>query len=278
MESNDTLNLSALPFYQWDSVIAAQPQEAKFAGVAMMDSVFSQEVPSDSLLRTSLFTGHSLKRVDSNLIPRHDTTMPSWLFVLLLALTALLTLYYRSHKLRLSDLLASLTSSRTMDRTLRNNNLLRTALLIPAALLMTACVALPVHQTAMAHTGVGGYLLLWAGLSAAYLLRNGVVRLLGSIFDNTAAIEIYLTSNYLYHLTLATLLLPLLFPYLYLPWGHDTLFYILAGIVVVELVMRLFRGLQLFLTQSKSAHLFLFYYLCIVELVPILVLAKWLIE
>ena len=64
----------------------------------------------------------------------------------------------------------------------------------------------------------------------------------------------------------------------YLPWGNGVVLDILAGLIVVEFIVRLFRGMKLFLTQSSNAHFYLFYYLCIVEFIPILVLIKQIIN
>ena len=49
---------------------------------------------------------------------------------------------------------------------------------------------------------------------------------------------------------------------------------ILAGILGLLFVVRLIRGLQLILTFSKTPKFYLFYYLCILEIVPIIIIIK----
>lgn len=280
MNTPDTLSLSPTAFYQWDSIPYPIEEHTPDPGVAT-DSCYSlymvQGEAVDTLVRPSMFTGHGLDQIHGGMTIRTFLGLESWIFVLLVVLTALLTLYYRQHKLHIADMLQSLFDSRAMDRMLRNNNLTRTIQLIPIGLLVVAGIALPVHLVAMRHTGIMGYLLLWAAVAAAYLLRNGIIRLLGAIFDDHA-VDSYITSNYLYHLALATLVLPLAFLYCYMPYGHDAIGYGLLGVTLLEFLLRLFRGMKLFLTQSTASHFYLFYYLCSVELVPILVLIKWLIE
>ena len=165
-----------------------------------------------------------------------------------------------------------------MERTLRNNKFNSRSRFLPMGLLMLAGLMLIVHQMALAKTGIGGYLLLVAITAVLYLLRNALLRLLAVVFDNNSAIDSYITSNYFYHLALATLLLPLLFLINYLPAGKEVALYVLEAVVAVELIMRLLRGVKLFLTQSSGPYIYLFYYLCIVEMTPILVLIKWIIE
>lgn len=276
MPLHDTLNA----FYQWDSLPYPVETPAPDPGMAT-DSAFGLyivpqvDAVHDTLVRTSLFEGHGLRLRNTGLLERVADGSPVWVFVLLVLLVALATLYFRMHKLRLRDVLASLVDVRAMDRMLRNTNMARTVALLPAGLLMLAGLALPVHQMALAATGIGGYLLLLAALTAFYLLRNGVMRLLATAFDDRQAVGLYITSNYLFHLTLAILMLPLLFLQAYLPVGADAVRWVMAGLAAIEFVVRLVRGMNVFLTNSSCSHLYLFYYLCTVEIVPILVLVKW---
>ena len=284
MTTPDTLDLNTQPFYQWDGTPYVVETDVSDMGVAVGDTTFSPFfvpdscVVHDTVVRPSLFKEHALAAQHDGLVTRSEMSTPVWVFGLLLALVALLTFYYRTCKLRLKDIGTVLVDSRAMDRTLRNNNLNNRFRFLPMGLLMLACVMLPVHQMALAKTGFGGYVLLVAAVATLYLLRNGLLRLLAIIFDNGTAVDSYITSNYFYHLALATLTLPLLLPLAYMPFGKNVLLYLLAGVLAVELAMRLFRGLKLFLTQSSGPYIYLFYYLCIVEVTPILVLIKWIIE
>ena len=267
-------------FYQWDSVPYSAGVQVPDMGMAA-DSTYSlyyvpdMSVVHDTMTRVSLFVGHALSTQHAGLIERGAAGVPVWVFVVMLALVSLTTLYFRQRKLRLRDLLVSLFDIRLMDRMLRNSNMVRTVALVPAGLLVTACLAVPVHQLAMNKTGIIGYLLLTAALMALYLVRNGIVKLLATVFDDQHAVSMYITSNYLYHLVLTILILPLLFLQTYLPHGGEVVLWIMAGIVVLEFLIRVIRGMNIILTYSSCSHFYLFYYLCTVEIVPILVLVKW---
>lgn len=280
----DTIDFSAYPFYQWDSLLASQQEEATpDAGVAVADTFSLYFLPADTVavdtvVRPSLFKGHTFSAQHDTLLMRADTTASMWVFGVLVALFALTTLYFHTSKLRFGSLIPLLFDSRAMDRTLRNNNLNSRIRFVPMGVLMLACLMLAVHQTALVKTSIGGYLLLVVAVTALYLLRNGLLRLLALVFDNRAAIDVYITSNYLYHLTLASLILPLLFLLTYLPFGQNVTLAVLEVVVALELIIRLFRGMKLFLTQSSGPYVYLFYYLCIVEVTPVLVIIKWLIE
>lgn len=280
MTTADTLDLAQTPFYLWDSL----PHDSATAATAGVDSCYTEflvptaDTAHDTVERPSLFAGHSLVPQGRVLAPRTDTATPPWVFPVLLALVAVVTLFYRLRKLRLHDLLTALVDSHAMDRLQRNNSLLHTSQLVPMGLLMLGSLALPVHQMAMAKTGFIGYVLLTATLAAAYLLRNGLMRLLGNVFENEGPVGTYITSNYLYHFVLASVILPVLFLLLYLPYGTTALLYVLGGLLALEILARLIRGLQLFLTHSSGPRFYLFYYLCLVEIAPFLVLINWITE
>lgn len=274
MTTADSLITDTLPFYLWNNAVNPVETEETYAGVAMIDSVFNTH-PADTLRQhPSMFRQHTLTVEHDYLQPRPTTGIPAWTFVILTLLTALLCLYYRLRKLHVGDVLASTVNSRAMDRMLRGHNLTHTFQLMPMGLLMLAALAIPLHSLTL--SGFSNYLLLVAILTAAYLVRNALMRLLGTIFDNSTAVSLYITSNYLYHLVLASLLTPLLFLYFYLPEAQDTMLYILCALVIIEFIMRAFRGMKLFLTQSSGSTFYLFYYLCTVEIVPILALIKYL--
>ncbi|MBR4774030.1 MAG: DUF4271 domain-containing protein [Bacteroidales bacterium] len=277
MTTPDTLNLTTLPFYQWDTFVPVLEEADMGVYQSMMDSIFREGDSAVQQQRPSLFREHTLVPHDTHLLVRPDKSSPSWTFVLLVFLAGLLCLYYRVHKITIGHLLHSIVDSRAMDRMLRGNNMTRTVQMVPMGLLLIASLALPVAYFTD-RLPFASYLTLSAVAMLAYLLRNLLLRILGTIFDDNAAVTTYITNNYLYHLVLASVTIPLLFLFFYLPWSNEVVLDILAGLIGLEFVMRLFRGMKLFLTQSSNAHFYLFYYLCIVEIVPILVLIKQIID
>ena len=277
MTTSDTLDLTTLPFYQWDTFVTVVEEADMGVYQSMMDSIFREGDSITQPQRPSLFREHTLVPHDSNLLVRPGKSSPSWTFILLVILAGLLCLYYRVHKITVGHLLHSVVDSRAMDRMLRGNNMTRTVQMFPMGLLLIASLALPVAYFTDRLPFVS-YLTLSAVVMLAYLLRNLLLRFFGTIFDDSAAVNAYITSNYLYHLVLASVTIPLLFLFFYLPWSNEVVLDILAGLIALEFIMRLFRGLKLFLTQSSNAHFYLFYYLCIVEIVPILVLIKQIID
>lgn len=271
---SDTLDLTTLPFWQWSP--GEDPSAEIDTGIPF-DSIHRPQEKKDTVIHTSLFKGHSLQAQNGKVIERPDNNEPAWIFTSLLLLTGLICLYFHLRKIKLTTLLKALVDRRAMDRLVRDCNLNRAMMMLPMGLLMVAAISLPIHRMALEKTNFWGYLLLAIGLGLLYLLRNAILRLLGNSFENRQGVALYITNNYLFHLTEALVVTALLFPFFYLPGAQTTLFSIIAGFVLIAFTVRLIRGMKVFLTLPNSSSFYLFYYLCIVEMVPILALIKWII-
>jgi len=271
---NDTLNLTALPFWQWN--LQENPLTEVDTGIPF-DSIHRPREVKDTVFRKSMFQRHSLQVQHSHVVVRPENHEPAWIFVSLLLLTGLICLYFHLRKIKLFTLLRALIDRRAMDRLARDCNLNRTTLMLPMGLLLVAAISLPIHRMALPQTSLWGYLLLAAGLGLLYILRNAILRLLGNTFENRQAVVLYITNNYLFHMLEALVVTVILFPFFYLPGAQTTLFSFIVGFVAIAFTVRFVRGVKIFLTLPNSSSFYLFYYLCIVEIIPILALTKWII-
>ncbi len=262
------------PFYFWDTTPYPLPEQTEVITGIPLDSIFPPREILPSVVRPSLFKHTTLPVTHDALQERTSTAPAPWLFAALVVLLGLMFLYYNSTKLRITDLLKAATDHRAMDRLIRGNNL-NTTRLAPMGLFVIATLATSIYLMALSHNGITAWLLLFAALSIAYMFRNIVARLLGSVFNDVETLSAAVASNYIYHLLLATAIAPLLLLQAYLPVGRETVFYIIIALTVLELLLRLLSALKIFLTLSKSRSFYLFYYLCTVEIVPLLVIAKW---
>lgn len=274
MNTPDTA-LLASPFYQWDTPYVHLAAVQHVDTAISLDSIFPLWETVEAECRESMFAGHTLGVGSDGLVARPDTLAPVWLFGMLLLLAGGHFLYFYLRKMRMLPLLKALFSRRAMERLVRDNNL-KTSRLLSIALLVSASVGavLWLLVPEMEARGIGGWLALCGVLLAAYLLRNGVYRMLGNVFDGKNAVNICITSNYFYHLALSTALVPLLFLAVYLPVGGEVVERVMAGALALCFLLRFSREVNLFLTFSQNVSFYLFYYLCTIETVPVIVLVK----
>jgi len=247
--------------------------------ICAYDTIFTPIEPSEPVVRKSLFTHHSLAVTSSGETDIHHQGAPGWYFGFIVLSIFLTFIFLRSKQLRLVDLLMPSVNHRALDRLLRDTNLTRSSNQAPIAFLMLLPTTLIAYYTygptvSNVWTDITQYLLLLLGALIVYFFRNGIFRFLGSAFNNSESIHIYLSSNYLFHLLYAIVATAFAFFIIYTEYVSQTLLYILLGTLGFLFTIRLFRGLQLILTISKTPKLFLFYYLCILEIVPIFIVIK----
>ncbi len=273
----DTLDLATLPFWLWDSFPQPEGAAREVNTGIPLDSLLPHRELPDTVVRPSMFKHHTLQVEHGNMLPRQQQTTPAWVFSTLVVIGALLCVYYRLHKVRVGQLGKALFDSRAADRLVRDCNLNRNVILLPMGLLVVAALCLPAHAMAIPESGLPGYLLLASATALLYVLRNGVMRLLGNIFEQQQEVKQLITGNYLFHLATATVLMLLIPLFFYLPGARNVMLVVLAVFVGLAFASRLFQGMKVFLTQSNGHCFYLFYYLCIVESIPILALLKWFI-
>ncbi len=267
-QTNDTMDLHAQPFLQG--------QSTAYVGIPT-DSIHPVHELPDTIFHESIIAPHNLPIVHNGMQSRADNGTQAWIFLALLLFSALTCVLFRMRNIKFGLLLKSAIDLRAMDRLVRDCNLNRNITMLPMGLLLTAGVCLPIHQAMWSQSGIPGYLLQFAAVALLYIMRNALLRLLGNTFENKQNMALYITSNYLYHLIEASAALPLLFLYFYLPGGRTVMTWIIVIFLCIGFLTRFFRSVKVFLTHPNGSSFYLFYYLCIVETIPILVVLKWLL-
>ncbi len=257
----------AEPFEQW------QPLS--------LDSVFAAYQPREVVLHPSLFTEHSLQPQHDAAIVHTEPSTPGWIFGLFVLLIALLSLYLNSFRVKLPRLFGSAVSMREMEYFYRDNNIKRPFSILPMVLFYAATLALCLffctetyRHSLFPAKPWANYLILFGLLTAYFLLKTGLVSLLGNIFSNMNAARLYNSNNFIYQLSACFLLLPLLLFAFYGRCEPQRWSNLLLYLVAFAFCMRFFRGIKLILTNSTSSKFYLFYYLCTLEIVPLLILGK----
>lgn len=278
MTATDTIIYE--PFYTYDTL----PQESTIVeDTAMLpiDSVFYSYTLTERPIHKSLFTHHQLQPENSGSIARHQGEDIQWIFGVIVILIAALCAYSRINRLGFFDVLKSMVDSRAMNRTIRELNLNRRNALLPIAFIVSTIFTLIIFHYAnyyiesiLSVPNYLSFLYILVATTILFIARNGFIRFIGNTFEQSSLIGTYIISNYFYFLCESIILIPLcMLHYFTIGIGNIAINIILI-IVAIIFCARLFRGFKLILTISKASSLQLFYYLCILELVPILILAK----
>ena len=244
------------------------------------DSTFAPYKDLRVQQRESLFAGNPHCKGYPQPTLRHNNASADWIFVTIVILLTLVSVYINSQKFKLKDIFQSLFDIRVLERVSRESNI-RAISLLPMVGIYLASIAMITLKTVQTYglsvlpvSGLVFFLLTLAVLIAYILLKNGLIRLLGNIFEDRAAAALYITSNNLFYFIGGFFSTPMLLLLFYLSPEQQTVLRVAFAIISIILIIRVFRGMQLILTNSKTSKLYLFYYLCIFEIAPILVLVK----
>lgn len=244
------------------------------------DSVFSPFASDTTITRQSMFAQNTHHATSVNPETRYQNENVDWTFGLFVVLLALMSLYINSRKFKLKDIFLSLFDIRVMERISRESNI-KSWSMLPMVGIYLAGVAFTATTFAQQWSylttnasDITHYLTVFGILAAYITIKNGITHLLGSVFDDKYSTSLYVVNSHLFHFVGAIVLTPLLMLIQYGTAIHSYVLNIAIIIIVILFLIKLLRGFQLILTNSKTSKLYLFYYLCIIEIVPILVTTK----
>ncbi len=254
----------------------------------MMHSADTFEAVNDTLV-PPLFEVSSVQQGMSAVADGIDTvqkampTYSDWIFIYLLVLLGLfawIRLYYRSI---LTQTLQASTNFQMASRMFKDNSLLQSQLdkilygyyfLCTALLLYVIEGKLNLKPYGLQEVSL--YLFNLALLVALFFSRIVLVILTGFLFNRTIIFREYLYNTFIFNKILSLSILPLLLFVLYTEGiVQEVLFWITLAIVAAVLVMRIYRGF-IFSFKKDVLIFYMFLYLCALELVPLVLLYRWL--
>jgi hypothetical protein len=186
------------------------------------------------------------------------------------------------HRLRVQQIFFACFGRRNLNLLFYDGDILHERIVGILMSSFTICISLTIFgflqmygYTLFDYGTFVNFLIILLLVASFVLFKQVLIRFLGNIFRVKNEIVMYLTNNVCYYFMETVLLLPLLFFLFYVPVSYHQ---IVAVLILISLAgmssVRIVRGLSMILLDSKFSQLHLFLYLCIIELVPVLVLIK----
>jgi hypothetical protein len=227
---------------------------------------FLDTAPADMILQP--LASHELKN--------------NWIFWILLAGFIILTLvrYYHEKRLRLFG--SSVLKRSAAIQLIRESPIYAHRSFFPMLLIYIISVTLLIYQsveiTSPGSTeGIKALLVFleFLGIYVAFsLLKILAIWLISVTFKNKETAKEYIQNILIYNLVTGILLLPLLLLMIYT--YHELFLYVAGGLVLIMIFLRFIRGVVIGLSDSKFSLIHLFLYLCTLEILPLIVAAKFL--
>jgi hypothetical protein len=230
---------------------------------------------------SSFFTGHQLRAGKVEPAPENKY-QPDWilgLIILCFVIQAWIQFFYRK---RLQQVIFSPFSKRFMNQLVREGNLFNERLSVALGVIYFIGMALLIFEAndliLGGHTppylnGFSFYLLILLVVILYWLVKVMIISILGVVFQTSATTRMYLLNVLVLNTITGLLLLPLLVFVIYLK--SIFFLYISLTLFTVSFAFLLIRGFLIGLSLTKFSYIFLFVYLCSLEILPLIILIKF---
>lgn len=204
-----------------------------------------------------------------------------WVFYLVLAGLFLLAVVKYLYEKRFGLLLSSIYSRSSANHLVRETSIFGSPSFIYLLAIFLVASLVLIHQV-FQHFNLSGpslwkdvliYLQIIGAYFAFLLIQFILVLLAGFLFKNPETAREYIHNIIIFNLIGGVLLLPLI---LLIHYSHRSVFlYVAFSIISILLLIRFIRGFIIGLSDQKFSLFHLFLYLCTLEILPVLVVAKF---
>jgi hypothetical protein len=228
----------------------------------------------------SFFTSHELKAKDIHPHP-FVKFQPDWILGLLLLCFILLAWVQVFYRWRFRQILVAPFSRRFLSQLVRDGDLFSERISLAAGFIYFICVALFFYQLSelVFHKepqkyiqGLELFALICIFLLGFWIFKVTLIWFLSFIFRTGQTSREYLLNILIINISTGILLLPFLVFDVYLKCA--AFLWICLIIFILLFVFRLIRGFLIGISITKFSYVFLFVYLCTLEILPLIVLLK----
>jgi hypothetical protein len=106
-------------------------------------------------------------------------------------------------------------------------------------------------------------------------IRVMLVKFIGSVFNYKISTSVYILNQSICNLLCGMLLVPALLLGFYSGLSFTALLYTITAIITVMFLIRVVRGSVIMLSESQFSKIYMLYYMFVIEILPLLVIAKW---
>lgn len=228
----------------------------------------------------SFFTGHTLK-TDQIKPTAFTQSQPDWITVILILCFILLAWVQVFDRYRLSQIFRAPMQKRFFSQLFREGNLFTERIsfalgiiyLLSVTLLTYTGFTMLIGPPPFGLSNLNFFLLAGSSLLLYWCIKVFFIRLLGTVFRTSVTTREYLLNILVFNMVCGIILLPVLVVIIYM--GSPLLLY--AGLIIISLViiLRFIRGFLIGISLTRFSYLYLFVYLCSLEILPLIVLLRF---
>ncbi|MBP6334596.1 MAG: DUF4271 domain-containing protein [Bacteroidia bacterium] len=230
----------------------------------------------------NLYNGHELKAVHGSPLQK-ENVYQDWffpIFILVLGAYTWLRIFYNKY---FNQLIQAFVNTNLTNQIVRDENILVQRASILLALTFNVIAALFLYLLSLEigwELGTIGYgfkrfLFFITIVSAAYTVKFLILKIIGWLFDLDKEMATYIFNIFLINNILGLVLVPIVALMAYNPIIETHFLAELSlWLIGCAFIYRLFRGMLTGISVSGFSPLYLFLYLCTLEIAPLLVLIR----
>lgn len=278
--SSDTLKKSN-PLLSEDTILYGKTFPSKFA--QKIDSI--NRIETGKIFRKSLFTGHQLQCKNINSLSTH-TMLPSWLTIIAVLLIYGLVRIKISYNKRIKQIMNGLYAVRYVAQINREDGIFNHKGALELFLIFVFSSAMLIYfyyanitEMALSSFKWSAFLKISGIIIVIYLVKTIIYSLFARIIRLEKELSMYLTNVILFNEALGLALMPIVIIIIYMPYENkEWLYYIALFFFSALYIFRFVRGITIVSSTSKFSKLYLFLYLCTLEILPLLLIIKYLLD
>ena len=233
-----------------------------------------------------LYYGHALKPVNTSAVYRKNV-MPDWFFPLILVVLVVYTWLRIFYSKFFSQMIQAFINTNLANQIVRDENIFVQRASVYLSIVFNLVLALMLYLVSvhfeweMGGIGMGfsRYVFFVILVSAAYALKFLTLKICGWLFEQEREMATYVFYIFLINNILGMALLPFICIFAY---NENLSFSWLLSIPLIFTVLaycwRIFRGIQIGLGISPFSPFYLFLYLCALEIAPLMILLRVVIQ
>ncbi len=231
----------------------------------------------------TIFKEHKLQPVDFKVNHIHQTH-PDWILAILMSCFILLAWVQVFYPKRIQQIFRAPFSKRFINQLIRDGNLFQERIGVALGIIYILAYSLFLYELneqilKLNLPGISGISLFWLialvnlGVIAVKVI---MVQFLGIVFKTRETTANYQLNILIFALLSGPVILTSLIFIIYLQ--SVVLIYICLIVFILVFILRFIRGFFIGMALTKFSYLFLFVYLCSLEILPLLVLIKVLLN
>ncbi|MBV2245750.1 MAG: DUF4271 domain-containing protein [Lentimicrobium sp.] len=231
------------------------------------------------VIRPSLLQTHQPKPVDMKPV-EHQASQYDFITLALVLILVLLAWGRHFFSRRLRQIFKAFYAPHHVNQLVRDGNLIRERIMPGLAIiyilatasfafgLINRFISIPVPEI----DAVWIFAFLVSAITIIWISKNLLVSFTGSLFRVAHFASEFILTNIVFNIVTGLIVFPVVFSWFYT--GEATLLYVIAGIYIIIYSYRFLRLFLVGLKVQSFSVVYLFLYLCTLEILPVLILAK----